>query len=140
MNKILIRGARIFDATGADPFNGDVLIEGDRIKRVSHASGQIAADGCEVINANGLFLMPGMTEGHAHLSFDNVTATADLITPPPEEHTLLTARVAERLLDQGFTSAWGASEAKLRLGVAVRNEINAGRLKVFDFLKSHFEK
>jgi imidazolonepropionase-like amidohydrolase len=32
------------------------------------------------------------------------------------------------LLDHGFTSAWGASEAKLRLGVAVRNEVDAGRL------------
>lgn len=129
MKKTLIRGARIFDATGSDPFNGDVLIEGDRIKRVLQSPGQIPTDGCDVINANGLFLMPGMTEGHAHLSFDNVTCTGDLITPPPEEHTLLTARVAERLLDQGFTSAWGASEAKLRLGVAVRNCINAGQLK-----------
>lgn len=129
MTKILIRGARIFDATGSDPFTGDVLVEGDRIKRVQHSGGQIASEGCEVIEANGLFLMPGMTESHAHLSFDNVTCTGDLITPPPEEHTLLTARVAERLLDQGFTSAWGASEAKLRLGVAVKNAINAGHLK-----------
>ncbi len=127
--KILIRGARIFDASGTDPFAGDVLIDGDRIKRIFHYPSQTPADDCEVIQANGLFLMPGMTEGHAHLSFENVTATADLITPPPEEHTLLTARVAERLLDQGFTSAWGASEAKLRLGVAVRNAVNAGQLK-----------
>src|SRR5690625_7862879 len=73
--------------------------------------------------------MPGMTEGHAHLSFDAVTATEDLIRPSPEEHTLLTARVAKTLLDHGFTSAYGASEAKLRLGVAVRNEIEAGRLE-----------
>jgi imidazolonepropionase-like amidohydrolase len=72
--------------------------------------------------------MPGMTEGHAHLSFEAVKATEDLITPPPEEHTLLTARVAKVLLDHGFTSAWGASEAKLRLGVAVRNEVDAGRI------------
>jgi len=129
MSKILIRGAKVFDATGSTPFAGDVLIDGERITRVAKASGQIAAEGSQVIDAKGMFLMPGMTEGHAHLSFDNVTATEDLIKPPPEEHTLLTARVAERLLDQGFTSAWGASEAKLRLGVAVRNEINAGRLK-----------
>jgi imidazolonepropionase-like amidohydrolase len=129
MGKILVRDARVFDASGADPFRGDVLIEGDRITRVSRAAGKIAAEGCQVIEAKGMFLMPGMTEGHAHLSFDNVTSTEDLIKPPPEEHTLLTARVAERLLDQGFTSAWGASEAKLRLGVAIRNEINAGRLK-----------
>lgn len=129
MSKTLIRNANIFDGTGSDPFVGDVLIEEDRIKTVTQGSSSLSAEGCETIDATGLFLMPGMTEGHAHLSFDNVTATADLIAPPPEEHTLLTARVAERLLDQGFTSAWGASEAKLRLGVAVRNEINAGNLK-----------
>ena len=47
--------------------------------------------------------------------------TEDLITPSPEAHSLLTARVAKVLLDHGFTSAWGASEAKLRLGVDPRS-------------------
>lgn len=129
MSKTLIRGATIWDASGAEPFAGDVLVEGERIAGVSRQAGKLSAEDCAVVEANGLFLMPGMTEGHGHLSFDNVTATESLITPPPEEHTLLTARVAERLLDQGFTSVWGASEAKLRLGVAVRNEIEAGNLK-----------
>jgi imidazolonepropionase-like amidohydrolase len=128
MGKTLIRSATIWDASGAKPFAGDMLIEGDRIQKIAK-EGSLPGDGCEVIDAKGMFLMPGMTEGHGHLSFDNVTATESLITPPPEEHTLLTARVAERLLDQGFTSVWGASEAKLRLGVAVRNEIEAGNLK-----------
>lgn len=128
MNKTLILGAKIFDASGAAPFEGDVLVEGNRIRAVSRVSGQIAQAGCQVVAGKGMFLMPGMTEGHAHLSFETVASTEDLITPPPEEHTLLTARVAKVLLDHGFTSAWGASEAKLRLGVAVRNEVNAGRL------------
>ena len=126
MTKTLIRGARLWDGSGAEPTNGDLLINGDRIEAVGSG---LSAEGCEVIDAQGMFLMPGMTEGHGHLSFDNVTATEDLIKPGVEEHTLLTARVAERLLDQGFTSVWGASEAKLRLGVAVRNEIDAGNLK-----------
>ncbi|WP_372809646.1 amidohydrolase family protein [Litorivivens sp.] len=128
MSKTLIRGAKIWDATGAKAFAGDMLIDGDRIQKIAK-EGSLPTDGCDLIDAKGMFLMPGMTEGHGHLSFDNVTATESLITPPPEEHTLLTARVAERLLDQGFTSVWGASEAKLRLGVAVRNEIDAGNLK-----------
>ena len=38
------------------------------------------------------------------------------------------ARGAKALIDAGFTSAYGASEAKLRLGVAVRDEVNAGRI------------
>ncbi|GAB3102600.1 amidohydrolase family protein [Pseudomaricurvus hydrocarbonicus] len=85
-------------------------------------------DADEVIDGSDKFLMPGMTEGHAHLSFDAFTCTEDLIAPSPEEHVFLTARVAKKLLDQGFTSAYGASEAKLRLGIAVRNEVDAGRL------------
>jgi imidazolonepropionase-like amidohydrolase len=72
--------------------------------------------------------MPGMVDGHSHLSFENVAQPDDLVKPPPEEHTLLTARVAKLLLDQGFTSAYSASEAKLRLAVAIRNEVDAGRL------------
>src|SRR5579871_555675 len=128
MTKTIIVGAKVWDAGGAAPFEGDVAIHGNRIHAVSRTKGQIAQAGYEVIDGKGLFLMPGMTEGHAHLSFEKVTATEDLITPTPEEHTLLTARVAKVLFDHGFTSAYGASEAKLRLGVAVRNAVNAGLL------------
>ena len=69
-----------------------------------------------------------MTEGHAHLSFENVSSVEDLIRPAPEEQVFAAARGAKALLEAGFTSAYGASEAKLRLGVAVRNEVDAGRL------------
>ena len=128
MNKIMIVGARIWDATGSTPFDGDVLVEGNRVRAVSRVPGQMAQAGCQVVDAKGMTLMPGLVEGHAHLSFEAVTSTEDLISPPPEEHTLLTARVAKVLLDHGFTSAYGASAAKLRLDVAVRNEVDAGRL------------
>ena len=128
MKTTLIRNASIWDGTGAHAFAGDLLIEGNRILS-SLPGGAGAGVRADVeIDGTGKFLMPGMTEGHAHLSFDGVTCTENLITPPPEEHTLLTARVAKTLLDHGFTSAYGASAAKLRLDVAVRNEINAGRL------------
>jgi imidazolonepropionase-like amidohydrolase len=128
VNRTLITNATIFDGTGKKPFVGNLLIEGNRIHSVTRgrAKGATAAD--VIIDGSGKFLMPGMTEGHAHLSFDAFTCTEDLIAPPPEEHAFLTARVAKTLLDNGFTSAYGASEAKLRLGVAVRNEVNAGRL------------
>jgi len=128
VKKTLITNASIFDGTGSQPFHGDLLIEGNRIQSVTPAGG-LADNAADLrIDAGGKFLMPGMTEGHAHLSFDSFTCTEDLISPPPEEHAFLTARVAKTLLDHGFTSAYGASEAKLRLGVAVRNEVDAGRL------------
>ncbi len=129
MKTTLIRNASIWDGTGARAFVGDLLIEGNRIRSVTPGGAAAGASADLQIDGTGRFLMPGMTEGHAHLSFDGVTCTENLITPPPEEHTLLTARVAKTLLDHGFTSAYGASAAKLRLDVAVRNEIDAGRLQ-----------
>ena len=127
MASTLIRNATVFDATGRAPFAGDLLVEGNRIAAVTPA-GAAAHQAETVIDAAGKFCMPGMTEGHGHLSFENVTATENLITPTPEEQVFAAARGARALLEAGFTSVYGASEAKLRLGVAVRNEVNAGRL------------
>lgn len=126
MGRTLIQNATIFTATGAEPFKGDLVIEGNRI--VSVGSGENAQTADEVIDASGMFCMPGMTEGHTHLSFENVCATEDLITPSPETQVFTAARGAKALIEAGFTSAYGASEAKLKLAVAVREEVNAGRL------------
>lgn len=128
MGKTLITGAAIWDATGAPVYRGDVLIDGNRIAAIARQPDGLAAGDAVRIDGNGLFLMPGMVEGHAHLSFEAVAATEDLIKPAPEEQVFATARGAKALIDAGFTSAYGASEAKLRLAVAVRNEVNAGRL------------
>ncbi len=126
MATTLIANAEIFDATGTMPFTGSVLIDGNRIASVIKGGDRPQAD--RVIEAGGKFLMPGMTEGHAHLSFGDAAGTDALISPSPEAHTLITAQGAKTLLDAGFTSAYGASEAKLRLGVAVRDAVNAGQL------------
>jgi imidazolonepropionase-like amidohydrolase len=81
-----------------------------------------------VIEARGRTLMPGLVEGHAHISFGGAVNDSDLGNIPPEEHVLLTMRNAKTLLDHGFTSAYSAATSKLRLDVVIRNEINAGRL------------
>jgi imidazolonepropionase-like amidohydrolase len=128
MGKTLITGAAIWDATGAPVYRGDVLIDGNRIAAIARQPGGLEASGAAQIDGTGLFLMPGMVEGHAHLSFETVAVTEDLIRPAPEEQVFMAARGAKALIDAGFTSAYGASEAKLRLAVAVRNEVNAGRL------------
>jgi imidazolonepropionase-like amidohydrolase len=127
VSRTLIQNATIFDATGAKPFTGDLLVDGNAIAGVGPA-GQVKGPADRVIDGTGLFCMPGMTEGHAHLSFEGVCATENLITPTPEEQVFTAARGAKALIEMGFTSAYGASEAKLRLGVAVRNEVEAGRL------------
>jgi imidazolonepropionase-like amidohydrolase len=129
MTDVLFRNANLFDGSGAPTHPADVIVRGNRIRTVAPASAGLEAPGCEVVDATGLTLMPGMTEGHAHLSFCGARTNTDLGDIPPEEHLLATLRNAELLLDHGFTSAYSAASAKLRLDIVVRNEIDAGRLK-----------
>lgn len=128
MSRTIIRNCRVWDGSGKTAFPADLLIEGGRISAVSRNRGQLDGRGAEVIEAGGMTVMPGLVEGHAHLSFGNAVASTDLGDLPPEEHTLLTAHNAKTLLDHGFTSAYSAASAKLRLDIVIRNAIAAGEI------------
>lgn len=132
MTATVIRNAHIWDGTGAETFPGDVLIEGNRIASVAPASAglgaALVAEGAVEIDAAGMTLMPGLVDGHSHLSFTDIPAGPVLGAIPPEEHTLMTMHNARKVLEAGFTSAYGAASSKIRLDVVVRNEIEAGRI------------
>ena len=128
MNRILFRDARVWDGSGAVAYPADVLIEGGRIRAIATQRGQLEAAGARVIEARGMTLMPGMVEGHAHITFINGARPTDIGDTPPEEHTLIAARNARVLLDHGFTSAYSAASAKLRIDVVIRNAIDMGEL------------
>ena len=128
MPRILFRDCRVWDGSGAPAYPADVLVDGDRIAAVATQRGQLEAAGAEVIEANGRTLMPGLVEGHAHITFINGARPTELGDTPPEEHTLAAARNARTLLEHGFTSAYSAASAKLRLDIVIRNAIEAGEL------------
>ncbi len=129
MADVHIKNANIFDGTGAATRPGEIVVRGNRIRTVAGPGANLEAPGCEVIDAQGATLMPGMVEGHAHPTFIGARANTDMGDIPVEEHLLATLRNAELLLDHGFTSLYSAASAKLRLDVVVRNEIAAGREK-----------
>ncbi|VVE08642.1 metal-dependent hydrolase family protein [Pandoraea soli] len=126
MRKIAITNVSIFDGTGADPYHGGVLVEGNTIKRVIKGEVEGWDANTETIDGRGAFLMPGMTEAHTHFSWNDQPSLAAIQFMPPEEHILWCVRVAKRYLEMGFTSALGAAAAKPRLDVVLRNAINAG--------------
>src|SRR5947209_588843 len=129
MAATLFRNAQVWDAVQDQSYPGEVLVEGARIKAVARGRDQIdLSRACTVLDARGLFLMPGLVEGHCHLSFVNPARNQDLGEIPPEEHLLRTMRNATLLLNHGFTSAYSAASAKLRLDVVVRQEIEDGYL------------
>ena len=111
MTSQLITNVMIFDATGRAPFPGEVLIEGQRIRKVAEGKGQIARDqAAAVLDGHGMTLMPGMTEGHCHITFTGVASPAELGELPPEEHTLATMHNAKLC----WTTASPASTARPR--------------------------
>ncbi len=73
---ILIRGARIFDGTGAPARVGNVLVRGDRIIAVGPAVR--ATRGSRRVDARGLTLIPGLHDLHTHLRAPAFDAPDDL--------------------------------------------------------------
>ena len=128
MTKTLFTNVMIWDATGRDPYAGEVLVRGERIHAVAEAGTELARRGAEVIDAGGATLMPGLVEGHAHIGYRGEVTLQDIGAIPPEEHTLISMHNARTLLDAGFTSAYSGAAAKLRLDVVIRNEIEAGKI------------
>ncbi|MEX3860446.1 amidohydrolase family protein, partial [Paraburkholderia sp. BR10923] len=86
--KILFTNVNIFDGSGTDPFRGEVLVEDDRITRVSQAEESVSREGFQIIDGKGKFLMPGMTEAHTHFSWNDQPSLSAIQFMPPEEHIL----------------------------------------------------
>jgi len=128
MNEVLFTNVRILDGTGANPFAGSVLVQGNRIRQVGRGTAAIPPSAATVIDGAGATLMPGMVEAHTHFSWNDAATLAGIQTMPLEEHVLWCAKVARRYLEAGFTSCLGAACAKPRLDVVIRNAINAGQI------------
>ncbi|MBX2981086.1 MAG: dihydropyrimidinase [Flavobacteriales bacterium] len=60
---LLIKNGTV--VTAADFHRADVLIEGEQVKAIGH---DLKAEGAEVIDAKGLFVMPGGIDPHVHLA------------------------------------------------------------------------
>lgn len=127
MDGTLITNTTILDGSGAAPFPGDVLVNGQRIVAVQRGGGLPRGE-ARVIDGDGATLMPGLIEPHGHVSYPDAARNSDFTRLPPEEHVLVTMRNAEKLLDCGYTSVLSAASAKPRLDIVIRNEIEAGRI------------
>lgn len=123
----LFRDVTILDSTGAGPYPGDVLVEGDRIAAVGAVDPAHAAD-ARVVDGGGRTLMSGLCDAHTHFSWNNSADLDGLGTMPVEEHLLFSIESARTYLDSGYTMCLGAASAKDRLDVVCRDAINAGRI------------
>jgi N-acyl-D-amino-acid deacylase len=86
MSSWTLAGATIVDGTGADPYVGNIVIEGDRI--ATAGGGERRGT---VIDATGRIAAPGFVDIHSHL---------DMIVPLPDAASLLAPN-----LQQGITTS-----------------------------------
>jgi imidazolonepropionase-like amidohydrolase len=126
---LVLTNARVFTGTGEELIaDGAVWVRGRHIERVGPTDEVTRAAPAEVrrIDAGGRFVMPGMTESHAHLSYaDNGPTELDKTAV---ERSMLTAVGNARLmLGSGFTSAISFGGVH-RIDVFLRNAIDRGEI------------
>src|ERR1044072_8843367 len=101
MGSVLFSNVRIIDGTGAAPYAGEVLVQGNRITRVAHGTRMLPAAGAPVGDGAGDTLMPGLVEAHTHFSWNDAATLQEIQRMPLEEHVLWPAGVARRSLELG---------------------------------------
>jgi N-acyl-D-aspartate/D-glutamate deacylase len=77
MYDLLIRGATIVDGLGHEPRRADVAVENSRIAAV----GEVGREARHVVDAGGLYLMPGIIDIHTH--YDAQVTWDRTLSPSP---------------------------------------------------------
>ena len=127
--KTLFVNGQYWDATCEHAVPGEVLLDGAKIAAVTDRPGSLPRADAVLIDATGATLMPSLVDAHGHLPFpQNTTYFTQIEDTPIEELVLTTVHNARLMLDHGFTGIIGAGSPRLRVELAVRNEIAAGRL------------
>lgn len=127
--KTLFVNGHVWDGEAAARRRADVLIEDALIHTVVERADALLRQDATIIDASGATLMPALVDAHGHLPFPaGMTYFTQLDDTPIEELVLATVHNARLMVDHGFTGVIGAGSPRLRIELAVRNEINAGRI------------
>ena len=120
MTRIVVRGGRIFDGTGADPADGDVAIEDGRIVDVG-----TGLDGDEAVDIGGRTLLPGLFDCHTHVCTSYIDPLRRTLQPfsyqffEAQRNLLATLRI-------GITTIRDAGGADLGVKQAVEDGLIPG--------------
>lgn len=125
----------MIDGSGAPPVPNEALvIEGNRIRSMGSLPADIQIEDREqvqVIDASGQWILPGLIDGHCHLSFgypEMSGVPSSQGTTSAEFSTLRAARNAQTVLRSGVTSL-SVPGGTWFIDAAVRDAITAGLIE-----------
>ena len=101
--RVLYRDAALADGrTDRLQVGVSLLVDGDRIAWIRPADAEEALDGdVEVIDAGGSTIVPGMVDGHSHLTLPGGSHWIARVSDPPEALLAVAARNAELMTRAG---------------------------------------
>ncbi len=125
---IVITGGRIFDGTGADARDGNVVIERNRIKEILPPGSTNWPRNAQVIDVDGKTVMPGLIAMHEHIT--EITSPLhdgiDVITH--EAHlTLMAIEHLRWYIESGITSIRDAA-AHGEVAFRLKDAVNENRI------------
>lgn len=142
-DRLVIRGATIIDGTGAPPYGPvDIVIEGNRITDMRSGGTAGLPVGAEddgdarIIDASGMYVLPGFVDAHAHLSV-SLHGLVGTVTPAEYVLKLWLAHGVTTARDVGSVMGLGWTLDHKRRSEA--NEITAPRLKVHALFPERME-
>jgi len=124
--RILITDVNIFNGVDEQTLFGHILIEGNRIARIS--ADPISVDrsaNTRVIDGKGGYVIPGLIDVHTHLLFESVSQNTALFSDFALLN-LMAAKAAERQLLRGFTTVRDLGGGALSLAKAIDLGLVAG--------------
>lgn len=131
MKAKLLKNGLLIDGTGAEAKSGyDVLIEANKITAVGpnlSVPDRFTENEVDIIELDGKTIMPGMTEAHTHLTWQDALYIQDIDFKPIEETMVVAILNAEIMIKSGFTSCVSAA-ARGRVDIAIRDAIKQGEL------------
>src|SRR5687767_11431377 len=132
---LVILNGTLIDGSGSPPVpNEAIVIEGNRIRSVGRLPEDIQLEDqahVDVIDASDQWILPGLIDGHCHLSFGFPQMTgvpSSHGTTSAEFSTLRAARNAQTVLRSGVTSI-SVPGGTWFIDVAVRDAIEAGLIE-----------
>ena len=132
---LVIRNGTLIDGSGAAAAaNTAVVIQGNRISSVGELPGGVNledTDKVDVIDASGQWIMPGLIDGHCHLSFGMPAVQGYASargTINPGFSAIRAATNAQTILRSGVTSV-SIPGGTWFIEVGLRDAINAGLME-----------